>query len=101
MIKTVPVSAIAEDKSFPYNFSGGTYPKSLLRSFLYSPDDPELCNDDHAVVMDYDGFIRFFPEWNRIYSDHDNPPLYADDEAEEYLPYHIGRTITPVVEVSK
>ena len=98
MIKYVLPSSIEDDDTFPYDFEHWNYPTELLRSTLYSAwwatED-----DDKVIVMDYDGFI----EWYNA-----NEPKWAEDEgltederftAEEYLPYHIGRTIEVVKEV--
>ena len=98
MIKLVPASTIKEDDSFRYDFKEWNYPLSLLRSCLYSPDDPNLCDDDHALVMDYDGFIEWFPEWNHMYEEENDEDWYKDDEGAKYLPYHLGRTVSVVKE---
>lgn len=102
MLKYVPALSIEDDDSFPYDFKRGDYPLSLLRSVLYSawwtvvPDDGD---QELALLMDYDGFIEWY---------NSNEPQWAFDEglgddermtAEEYLPYHLGRTITVVKEV--
>lgn len=97
MKRIVPVDQVVFDDRFPYDWQDWDYPQSLLQSTLYCPDDPNLCDDDHVLVMDYDGFIEWFPEWNAMYPEADKP--YNDDEGAEYLPFHIGRTVSPVKEV--
>lgn len=100
MIKRVPVNTIEDDESFPYDFRNWNYPEELLRSTLYSAWWTEIDDDNNetALLMDYDGFIEWYnaniDEWLTLDD--------GDDEAftaEEYLPYHIGRTICPVKEV--
>lgn len=92
MIKIVPVDQVVFYDDFPYDWEGWDYAPDLLRSTLYSPDDPTLCPDGYMMVMTYDDFIEWFPKW--IATDPD--PIYKPDEAEEYLPYHIGRTVEPI-----
>lgn len=93
MKRIMPIDQVEEANDFPYDFSRWNYTEDTLRSFLYSPDDPNLTDDDHCLVLDYDGFIEWFPEWNNMYPD---DKVYEDDEGAEYLPYHIGRTVSPV-----
>lgn len=101
MLKLVPVSSIESDDSFPYDFRRNLYPTSLLRSVLYCPWWTTITDDgcEYATVMDYDGFIEWYnsnePKWSR------DEELTEDERftAEEYLPYHIGRTLDIVKEV--
>ena len=65
----------------------------ILRSFLFIPLDPTLTDDGHCLVLDYDGFIEWFPEWNAMYRDENGDNLYADSEGEAYLLDHIDRTV--------
>jgi hypothetical protein len=99
MKRIVPTDQVVYDHDFPYDWQDWDYPQSLLQSTLYSPDDPNLTDDDHVLVMDYDGFIEFFPEWNALYREEADEDWYKDDEGAKYLPYHIGRTVSPIKEV--
>lgn len=98
MIKRIPSRSVIDDEAFPYDFRNWNYPESLLRSTLYATWYTEIGDDgtEYAVVMDYDGFIQW-------YSDHvndwakDDPEFWEGYTAQEYLPYHIGRTISPVI----
>ena len=101
MLKYVPAMSIEDDDSFPYDFSNWNYPTELLRSCLFTAWWTRILDDGHeyALLMDYDGFIEWY---------NSNEPNWAkeegllDDErftAEEYLPYHLGRTMTVVKEV--
>ena len=99
MLKLVPSLSIEDDDSFPYDFERWDYPISLLRSHLYTAWWTEISHDGHeyALLMDYDGFI----EW---YNSNIDKWGLDDDEpytAEEYLPYHLGRTICVVKEVQE
>ena len=99
MLKLVPSLSIVDDDSFPYDFRHWDYPEELLRSSLYTAWWTEINHDGHeyALLMDYDGFI----EWYNSNAD----KWGIDDDykftAEEYLPYHLGRTICVVKEVSE
>lgn len=101
MKRIVPVSQVEEATGFPYEWSSPKYSEELLRSFLYSPDDPTLCDDDHCLVLDFDGFVEWFPEWNAMYRDEADEDWYKDDEGMQYLIYHIGRTVTPLKGVTE
>lgn len=104
MIKYVPVSTL-EDADFPYDFTHWDYPLDLLRSCLYSAwwDTMDIDGEEHVIVMDYDGFIEWYnahvPEW--MEQEEDDGIKWDEYPAEEYLPYHIGRTIDVVKEVRK
>ena len=103
MIKYVPVNTIEDDDTFPYDFTYWNYSDDLLRSTLYSAwwtEIPEDKSEEYAILMDYDGFIEWYnrnePTWAKYMLD--------DSErftAEEYLPYHLGRTICAVKEIRK
>ena len=72
------------------------------RKYLYSPDDPTLSDDYHALVMTYDEFIEWFPTWNAMYDDQgDNDEWYRDDEGEQYLIDNINRTVTIIDSVEE
>jgi len=95
MMKYVPTRNITEDTSFPYDFSNWNYPEQVLRSHLYTAWWEEKVEDGErlSIIMDYDGFI----EWYRSKGYEQT----EDFTAEEYLPYHIGRTIDVVKEKIK
>lgn len=95
----VPTTGVEYIHAFP-RYRYGDVPDEELRQYLYSPDDPNLCDDDHVLVMDYDGFIEWFPEWNRMYADQIAEEFgddwYKDDEGAEYLREHVDRTVSTV-----
>lgn len=103
MIKRVLPHEIEDDDSFPYDFKNWDYPIELLRSSLYSVWWTEIDEDGNetALLMDYDGFVQWYSgrvdEWLK----NDDSINWKDYPAEEYLPYHLGRTIYPVKVVSK
>lgn len=91
---------VVEADDFPYDYNHWHYSEEVLRQYLFSPDDPTLCeDDDHLLVMDYDGFVEWFPEWNKMYPPEDGEDWYKDDEGGEYLSEHVGRTVTVIKEV--
>lgn len=103
MIKLVPASTIKDDDTFPYDFKRWDYPTSLLRSCLYTAWWTEVDHDGvrYVLLMDYDGFIEWYTENEPKWSQEEG---LTDDErftAEEYLPYHLGRTISVVKEVTE
>lgn len=99
MIKRVPARFVIDDDSFPYNFSNWNYPTELLHSCLYSAwwtEIPEDENEEYALVMDYDGFIEWYnsnpDKWMTETDTNSEKPLTA----EEYLPYHLGKTLSVI-----
>ena len=92
MIQFVHPDQVIPFDSFPYDFRRADYSAHLLNNTLYIPDDPDIGDDDHILVMDYDGFMEWFPMYARQIGD----DFLADYPPDEYLPYHIGRTVTPV-----
>lgn len=66
------------------------------RQYLYSPDDPNITGDDHSLVMSYDEFIGWFPQWNAMYREEADEFWYKDDEGEQYLIDSIDRTVSIV-----
>ena len=91
---------VVEANDFPYDYNHWHYSEEILRQYLFSPDDPTLCeDDDHILVMDYDGFVEWFPEWNKMYPPEDGYDWYKDDEGGKYLSEHVGRTVTVIKEV--
>lgn len=95
MIKYVPALTVIDDDSFPYDLAHWTYPPELLRSCLYSvwwTEIPEHCDTELAIVMDYDGFLEWYNS-ESVKWDTDEAEGFT---AEEYLPYHIGRTISVI-----
>lgn len=101
MLKLVPSLSIVDDDSFPYDFRHWDYPEELLRSSLYTAWWTEVEHDgtDYTLLMDYDGFIEWYNDNHDAWIE-DSPEL-KDMTAEEYLPYHIGRTLCVVKEVSE
>lgn len=104
MIKYVPALTVIDDNSFPFDFKHWDYPEELLRSCLYSvwwTCIPENTNEELALVMDYDGFMEWYnsnmDKW-LLDCDGDQKAVFT---AEEYLPYHIGRTVSVVKIVPK
>ena len=104
MLKKVPSLSLIEDDAFPYDFERWDYPISLLRSSLYSvwwTEIPEDSDQELALLMDYDGFV----EWYNANEDAWAKDIGLDESerftAEEYLPYHLGRTIIVVKEVTE
>ena len=99
MLKLVQSLSIEDDDSFPYDFERWDYPISLLRSHLYTAWWTEISHDGHeyALLMDYDGFIEWYNSNADKWGLDDGEPFTA----EEYLPYHLGRTICVVKEVSE
>lgn len=108
MIERIPAHLVVDDDSFPYDFEAWNYPEELLRSSLYCfwwteiPDDPADGNE-YAIVMDYDGFTQWFNERKEyeLMMQYDPDDCLPADTAEEYLPYHLGRTLTVVKVVSE
>lgn len=95
MMQIVPIDSVEYLDDIPLDTPEGTH-----CPYLYSPDDPNLCDDDHILVMDYEGFIKWFPEWNRIYADQIAETFgddwYKDNEGAKYLRAHINRTVSIV-----
>lgn len=103
MIKYVPVNTIEDDDTFPYDFTNWNYSEKLLRSTLYAvwwaDEIPDNNDEERTLLMDYDGFIEWYNRNEPTWAEAED---IADDErmtAEEYLPYHIGRTIAVVKEL--
>ena len=100
MLKYVPAQFVEDDDTFPYDFRRSDYPPELLRSVLYSAWWTRIEGDQElALVMDYDGFVEWY---NTNKSDWAREEGLLEEEqftAEEYLPYHLGRTLTVVKEV--
>ena len=92
MNRIVPLDQVERLDRFPYKHEEIRLKPELLRQFLFSPDDPTLTDDNHCLVLDYDGFIEWFPVWNHMY-DEPSDDWYKDDEGHKYLCDHINRTV--------
>lgn len=93
---------VIEADDFPWDYNYWHYSEDVLRRYLFSPSDPTLCeDDDHLLVMDYDGFVEWFPVWNNMYPPEDDEveDWYKDNEGGKYLSEHVGRTVTVIKEV--
>ena len=101
MIKIVPINRMTQNDEITRDMFRNMSPDDR-RKFLYSPDDPTLSDDYHALVMTYDEFIEWFPTWNAMYDDQgDNDEWYRDDEGEQYLIDNINRTVTIIDSVEE
>lgn len=96
MNRIVPLDKVELLDRFPYKYEEIRLNPELLRQFLFSPDDPALTDDSHCLVLDYDGFIEWFPVWNHMYDEPSNDDWYKDDEGLKYLCDHINRTVTVI-----
>ena len=93
MMKEYSNHLIQEISPFPYRFSDWmNYDSSMLRSILYSPDNPDLCNPEHSLVGTYDDMVEWFLSWRDTGED----GFFADMDPDEFITYHLGRTILPV-----
>lgn len=88
---------VIDATGFPFDYNNWNYPEEILRQYLFCPDDPNLFrDDDRCLVMDYDGFVKWFPEWNRMYKDEADADWYKDDQGGKYLSENVGRTVSVV-----
>lgn len=86
---------------FPYKRNEIRQNPELLRQFLFSPDDPTLTDDKHCLVLDYDGFIEWFPVWNHMYEESNDDDWYKDNEGLQYLCDNINRTVDVIKAVNE
>lgn len=96
MIRTVRNDQVIPLGHFPYKAEQVRENPDLLRRFLFVPLDPTLTDDDHCMVMDYDGFVEWFPVWNHMYEEENDGDWYKDNEGAEYLLDSIFRTVDVV-----
>lgn len=96
MKQIVRIDQVVPLDRFPYKWEDIHNNPELLRPFLFVPLDPTLTDDDHCVVLDLDGFVEWFPEWNAMYSDDDDEEWYKDSEGLQYLIDSIDRTVDVV-----
>ena len=102
MLKYVPVQNIEDDESFPYDCTNWAYSDDLLRSSLYCPWWTEIDDEngtESVLLMDYDGFVEWYNSNIDDWMKDDDEIDWENYPAEEYLPYHLGRTLTVVKEV--
>ena len=91
MKKEIKCNLITDVENFPYDWENWDYSPELLRSVQYTTAVPDLAKDpDSEMVFDYDGLVEWFLSWR------DEDEILFDMSPEEFVSYHIGRTLSPV-----
>ena len=84
MKKVIPKQYVSDNESFEPKFYGG-YSTEYLHSILYISPYP-----DDEYVYDYDGIKEWYYSWNK------DDELFHDTSFEEYIDYHLDRTVFSV-----
>lgn len=101
MKKVVRSDCVEEVVPFPFSNPSVEITEDLLRQFLYTAWWTIEDDDDHVILMDYDGFVEFYDEHVPQWREEEDGDMFFDNySALEYLRDHVGTTVEVVREVN-